>query len=405
MKILSYEVHAAAELFPLLDEVGIQRLAEDIKAHGQKVPVVLLNGKVLDGRNRLLACAKAGVTPRTVQHNGEDPWRAVWSLNAERRQIEDKVRLTLICKCMVEGSDAWAAKQASAREATARARSEAAEKHRGPGGKLTSRPSREGPQVTPPASRDRSEPARAREATTRLALEAGVSRSTVERALELERKRPEAAKAVVRGEIEGHKALAEVKREVRVERLVAIAKGDAPLPVGQTADHYPVIYADPPWCYEHVKTDSRAIENQYPTMSLEGICALKVQALATPDATLFLWATSPKLAEAMQVITSWGFVYRSSMVWVKDRLGMGYYARQCHEMLLIATKGSPPTPKEGNRPRSVVEAPIGKHSSKPAVFAELIEKMYPELPKVELFCRSPREGWSAWGNQSAKGAA
>jgi N6-adenosine-specific RNA methylase IME4 len=190
---------------------------------------------------------------------------------------------------------------------------------------------------------------------------------------------------------------AEKRRKERIETIVTASAGNTPL---ETANRYPVIYADPPWRYEHVKTESRAIENQYPTMALDEICALPLADVTTDDALLFLWATSPKLAEAMRVVESWGFTYRTSMVWVKDQIGMGYYARQRHELLLIGTKGEPPVPEPANRPDSVIESPRGRHSEKPEVFYELIERMYPELPKVELFARQPREGWGRWGNQA-----
>ncbi len=194
----------------------------------------------------------------------------------------------------------------------------------------------------------------------------------------------------------------EVRRQERFVKLGEIARGNVPLRTGATAAHYPVIYADPPWRYEHVETESRAIENQYPTMDLDAICALKIADLATPDAVLFLWATSPKLHEAMRVLDAWGFTYRTSMVWVKDKQGMGYYARQRHELLLVATRGSPPTPAPADRPDSVIEAPRSEHSVKPALFAEAIERMYPALPKIELFVRgAARDGWGTWGNEAA----
>jgi N6-adenosine-specific RNA methylase IME4 len=193
-------------------------------------------------------------------------------------------------------------------------------------------------------------------------------------------------------------AMNALRREERVEKLAEISKENSPL-TGKLG-RFPVLYADPPWRYEHVKTNSRSIENQYPTMELSEICGLKVASIATPDAILFLWATSPKLAEAMKVLEAWGFTYRTCMVWVKNKVGMGYYARQQHELLLIATIGSPPVPPESARPSSVVTRPRGEHSAKPPVFYEIIERMYPELKRIELFCRAPREGWTAWGNQS-----
>src|SRR5690606_19179833 len=102
-----------------------------------------------------------------------------------------------------------------------------------------------------------------------------------------------------------------------------------------------------------------------------------------------------------QVIDAWGFDYRTCMVWVKDRIGMGYYARQRHELLLIAKRGNFPVPDPEDRPDSVIDAPLGQHSAKPDVVYELIERMYPTVErKVELFARRPRDGWAAWGNQA-----
>jgi N6-adenosine-specific RNA methylase IME4 len=187
-------------------------------------------------------------------------------------------------------------------------------------------------------------------------------------------------------------------REQRVDKINDIAKGNEAL---GTDKRYPVIYADPPWCYEHSKTVSREIENQYPTMPLAEICALDVSEIATPDGVLFLWATSPKLAEAIQVLEAWGFVYRTCLVWDKERIGMGYYARQQHELLLIGTRGELPVPEPANRPASVIRiARDNEHSTKPDHFHALIERMYPEYDRIELFARHQREGWAAWGNES-----
>lgn len=189
----------------------------------------------------------------------------------------------------------------------------------------------------------------------------------------------------------------DLQRSARQEEFAAKAKS-VPLKGTQT---FPIIYADPPWRYEHSETDSRKIENQYPTMELDQICGLPINQVAADDCLLFMWATSPKLHEAMSVIDTWGFDYRTCMVWIKDKIGMGYYARQKHELLLIAKRGEIPPPLPANRPDSVISAARGKHSEKPEEVYEIIERMYPELPKIELFCRRRREGWEAWGNEGA----
>jgi N6-adenosine-specific RNA methylase IME4 len=195
-------------------------------------------------------------------------------------------------------------------------------------------------------------------------------------------------------------ATAEVKRAERVERLVQISQGNTPLGSDRT---FNVIYADPPWRYEHSISASRDIENHYPTMPLDEICSLSVP--AAEDAILFMWATSPKLDEAMQVIREWGFSYRTCAVWDKETIGMGYYFRQRHELLLVAIKGSIPAPAPKNRPESIFTFPRGNHSAKPEEVALTIEAMFPELPRIELFCRTPRPGWHVWGNQIPQEAA
>jgi N6-adenosine-specific RNA methylase IME4 len=184
----------------------------------------------------------------------------------------------------------------------------------------------------------------------------------------------------------------ELRRAVRESKIRLVEP--PPLPQGT----YSLIYADPPWRYEHSMTDARRIENQYPTMELEDICSMQVP--AAEDCVLFLWATSPKLAESMQVIERWGFTYRTCAVWDKEVIGMGYYFRQQHELLLVATKGTPGAPEESVRTSSVIRSKREQHSKKPELVYELIETMYPKLKKIELFCRESRNGWAGWGNQA-----
>lgn len=189
----------------------------------------------------------------------------------------------------------------------------------------------------------------------------------------------------------------QVKRDERIAEIVA--QGTTEL--NEAPALFNVVYADPPWRYEHSISDSRAIENQYPTMLLEEICALPVASIITNPAILFLWATSPKLDEAMTVLKAWGFIYKTCMVWDKERIGMGYYARQQHELLLIGTCGDMPTPPPSERPASVIrERRSETHSQKPTLFRDLITRMYPDFHKVELFAREETEGWYGWGYES-----
>jgi N6-adenosine-specific RNA methylase IME4 len=89
------------------------------------------------------------------------------------------------------------------------------------------------------------------------------------------------------------------------------------------------------------------------------------------------------------------------MVWMKDKLGLGHWARNQHEPLLIGSRGTIPAPAPGDQLPSVLFAPRGKHSEKPAEFAAMIERLYPLTPKLEMFARGPRPGWDVWGNEAA----
>src|SRR5208282_644580 len=127
---------------------------------------------------------------------------------------------------------------------------------------------------------------------------------------------------------------------------------------------YSVIYADPPWRYDFSKSGSRKIENQYPTMAVEEICALTIP--AADNAVLYLWATAPKLLWALAVMKAWGFTYKTQAVWDKEIAGMGYWFRGQHEILLVGTKGRFSPPPQAERVSSVIRERRSKHSKKPA---------------------------------------
>jgi len=239
----------------------------------------------------------------------------------------------------------------------------------------------------------------------RLGAEYGVSPHTIVRAGQTASwldSHPKEKEAMLRNREPGQrarKALSEARRSQRVAKLSEISKNNAELNSG--LGKFSIIYADPPWRYEFTSSESRSVENQYPTMELDDICKMDVQSICEDNAILFLWTTPPKVSEAVRVVSAWGFEYRTCMVWVKDKIGCGWYVRQKHELLFIATRGKFPTPENSKRPPSVIEAPRLGHSVKPMAFIETIEAMYPDgLRRVELFCRARRQGWAAWGNQA-----
>lgn len=378
--------HPLADVFPLIEGAEFDALVADVAKQGLLEAIVTLDGDILDGRNRYRACVAAGVEPHFEVFEGADPVAFVVSKNVARRHLDESQRALAARKIssLKQGARLDLQHSASLHEVSQAKAAEilnVSERSVKTAGKVIDHGA---PELV-----------RAVEAG-RVSVSAAADVATLPKA--------EQTEIVAKGEkeiLEAAKRIraqkSEARREERIEKIADISRGNSEL---ATDRKYPVIYADPPWRYEFAESETRAIENQYPTMTLDDIKALPVSGLATDDAILFMWATSPKLEEAFEVIRAWGFTYRSSAIWVKNQLGMGYYFRQQHELLLVATRGSMPAPAPAVRPRSVFTSDRTEHSAKPAEFAQYIESMYPTLPRVELFCRSPRDGWSVWGNQA-----
>lgn len=195
-----------------------------------------------------------------------------------------------------------------------------------------------------------------------------------------------------------------VKSARRAERERALASKQRALP----GKKYGVIVADPEWRFEpwsRATGMDRAADNHYPTSSAAVIEARDVAAIAAADCLLFLWATVPMLEVALAVLNGWGFSYKSHLIWNKQKIGLGFWFRNMHELLLVGLRGKVPAPAPGDQATSILTVERTRHSAKPDVFLELIEEWYPNLPKIELNRRgAPRPGWDAWGYEATEAA-
>jgi N6-adenosine-specific RNA methylase IME4 len=163
-------------------------------------------------------------------------------------------------------------------------------------------------------------------------------------------------------------------------------------------EEFEIVLADPPWRYDFSETECRKIENNYPTATIEDICSHAPK--TTPDSILFLWATAPKLREAMQVVEAWGFTYKTHAIWDKCKIGMGYWFRGQHELLIVATKGNASPPIAENRVSSIFKEVRTEHSKKPDCVYEWIESAFVSYKKLEMYARSNRPGWKSWGAEA-----
>lgn len=140
-------------------------------------------------------------------------------------------------------------------------------------------------------------------------------------------------------------------------------------------------------------------------MTLDEICALPVSRISADDCVLFLWATYPKLKEALRVIEAWGFTYVSAaFVWLKQNrvadtwyYGLGFWSRGNSEICLLAKRGKPR--RQSNRVHQFIVSHIEQHSKKPDVTRDKILQLMGDLPRVELFARKKTDGWDVWGNE------
>lgn len=187
----------------------------------------------------------------------------------------------------------------------------------------------------------------------------------------------------------------QAKRTELEEREAAIREAQATADQGALPN---LVLADPPWRYDFAETDNRQIENQYPSATVEEICDMTPK--TQPNAVVFMWATVAKLQEAFEVMSAWGFDYKTSAVWDKEKIGMGYWFRGQHELLLVGTKGKFSPPEQEARVSSVFRESRGKHSAKPECVYQWIERAFPGAIKLEMFCRSPRAGWQTHGNEA-----
>jgi N6-adenosine-specific RNA methylase IME4 len=190
------------------------------------------------------------------------------------------------------------------------------------------------------------------------------------------------------------------KQERRAERERECAGRILALP----DKRYGVIYADPEWRFEPYSRETgmdRAADNHYSTSALEIIKTRGVPSISADHCVLFLWATAPMQPQAYEVMDAWGFEYKSQVVWDKGEIGTGYWFISEHETLLVGTRGKVPAPAPGTQWRSIIRAPVREHSRKPDEFAEMIETLFPTVPKIELNRRgAARVGWDAWGYET-----
>lgn len=368
-------------LIPPLTEDERNGLEQSLLNEGCRDALVLWGDILIDGHNRYEICTKHGIPYTTIQKEFADRDEAIqWIILNQfgRRNLPmyERARLALRLKPVIS---------AKAKE----------RQQGGQGGVLLSQKSVEAKPV---------------DTQKELAKVAGVSHDTISKVEKIEAVATDETKEQLRkGDISINQAYQTVRREEKKQEVKKRIEEHANVQTGvidiqQTERKYNIIYADPPWRYWESGNKNQALH--YTTMSIDEICELPVKDIADNDCVLFLWVTYPILQEAFKVIESWGFNYSTcAFVWIKKNkqkdtpfVGCGAWTRANSELCLLATKGN--IMRLDASVSQVVESPIEEHSKKPDIVRELITKLVGELPRVELFCRNPANGWDVWGNEA-----
>ena len=172
---------------------------------------------------------------------------------------------------------------------------------------------------------------------------------------------------------------------------------------------YDLILADPPWKQSKggakaVRKNSSGKPLDYPTATLEEITEHLIAATshASENSVLFLWTIDKYLFEAQHIAESLGYKLHARMVWNKvTGIPAAFTVRYGHEYLLYMYKGKlPPIAiAERGKIHTVFVEKARRHSQKPDVSYEIMERLYPNASKLELYARLERNGWDCWGNE------
>lgn len=157
---------------------------------------------------------------------------------------------------------------------------------------------------------------------------------------------------------------------------------------------YKTVLVDPPWDIQ--QKGARGAARHYNLMTLESIKALPVQDLVEKNSHCWLWVTNATMKVGFEVLEAWGFTERSIFTWIKLRMGLGVYLRNCTEHLLLGTKGNAPVLCKKQLNYGVF--PVQNHSQKPEEIHKIIERVSPP-DYLELFARRRQPGWDVWGNE------
>lgn len=378
---IEYQIHSAAELFPSMSEEDFAQLKADIEQNGQKMPILVYRNRIVDGRERLRACRELGIEPEYKDVGKLDvPTQSyIVSQNLHRRHLNDSQRAMIAARLSntKKGANQHTAEAVSQKQAAQACKVSVDSVQRAKAVLNCETP--ELAQVVSDGDLD----------VSTAALLAKIPKAALDRLVKQELK-------VMKEE--AHKLRLEKAKEKRADSVKNIAKRTGVQSLKKSIGPFNVIYVDSPWD----EVDGSGL----PVMPAYKLELQPVQQLSGDDAMLFMWVPHDRLGDGFKVLEAWGFRYRTHAVWNKGGMGAGPYFRVNHELLLFATRGEVPMIPTTARAASVLDWPA-KGKQRPQQVYDLIDGMFPELSKIELFpcaAAAARAGWYDWNKPKASKA-
>lgn len=361
-------------LIPPLSAEEYEQLEKNIIADGCRDPLVTWRGTLIDGHNRYEICEANGITFKTTEQDFDDREAVkIWIIENQfgRRNLPNYTR----AKLALELKPLYAAKAKKNQVRTSENR-------------------------VCQISDKQEQPV---DTKKELAKVAGVSHDTIAKVEAIEKKAaPEVKKALASGEVSINQAYKEIKKEEKKAEVKAnieaqkeaIASGKIQMPVGV----FEVISLDPPWNYgrEYDPEGSR-VANPYPEMTQTQLLDLNLP--LADDSVCFLWTTHAFIWQAKELLDKWGLRYKATIVWDKEKIGMGAWLRMQCEFCLVGVKGKPSW--NNTSWRDIIREPRREHSRKPETFYRMVEEITIGR-KLEYFSRERRNGWEVFGNDTEK---
>ena len=365
------------ELIPPLTTEEFKQLEDNCLAEGIREKILTWNGFIIDGHNRYEIATRWDLDFKTESKHfdNEDEVKEWMILNQfGRRNLSNYQRSVLA----LELEDVFRAK--------------AKEKQQEAGG----------------AVRQKSDKA-VIDTKKELSKVASVSHDTIAKVKKIQEKAPEEVKAkLATGEVSINAAYKEIKKEEKKkERIDVIQQQMYDIETGKLPELkglFDVICVDPPWPYE-VKNKNvtsfdpygRRVANPYPEMSIEEIKNIKMPLM--DNSIVFLWSTHKFLPDAFDILKEWGMEYKATLVWNKEKIGMGSWFRMQCEFCLVGIKGKPYF--NNTKYRDIFSEPRREHSRKPDLFFKIITEITLGR-RLEYFSREKRYGWEVFGNDINK---